>query len=710
MHPPSEEQKRIISSVCTGDNVIVDACAGSGKSTTIFACAKAQPQKDFVLLTFNKQLQTEVQASIRELQLNNIHVYTFHGLAVKYYSHACHNDMGIRRVLRDNASLQMGIEPFDVMVLDETQDMTKVYYDLIWKFLMDMGGIVQLLILGDEKQALYGFKGADSRFLTMADMAWKRFPHLLSPNFVQHTLHTSYRITDPMGKFLNRVMLNEERVMTCKPGEQVIYVRRPLYGGYDTALNVLKNMLLCMFRNGTKYDDVFILGKSVRSENNITRMLENLLVANNIPCYIPNGDNKDELDTRVIQNKVVFSTFHAAKGRQRPNVIVVGFDNSHFHFQDKDTTTCPNELYVACTRATTKMILWENMRIKNGPLPFLHYSHMQMQGSDFIKFNGIPTGQKPSTPEDTPETTIKRKLVNPSSLIKFLSEHTLDIVSPIVEKIFLVKQPPLEDAVLLPGIHLTKSGHYEDVSDLNGVALPLMYFDRLRGTYDPVLQKLTQQYTKELSGDEHAILLDAVNNMPTTCDTIDDYLYMANLLASVQTRLHSRLKQLPRDEHTWITEDIQTTCFDHLDEVLRDECEDGNWKPEHPVIRNCDEMDHVEIDQVLSQHLEDNNMVYRFSARADLVTDTSLWELKCTGQLTIEHKLQLVIYAWLHQMKYTNAEKKSKQYYLFNVKTKELLQLYATLDELTAIVVAIIRNRYYKQEELSDAAFLEQFL
>ena len=64
--------------------------------------------------------------------------------------------------------------------------------------------------------------------------------------------------------------------------------------------------------------------------------------------------------------------------------------------------------------------------------------------------------------------------------------------------------------------------------------------------------------------------------------------------------------------------------------------------------------------------LADASTIYRFSARAEIVTKSSLWELKCTNQLTIEHKLQLVMYAWLFQMKYTNHEQ--KDYYLFNVK------------------------------------------
>ena len=709
MNTPSEEQQKIVDSIINGQNVIVDACAGSGKSTTIFACASAMPQCQFILFTFNKVLQTETEEKAKVLALSNINVFTYHGMAVKFYSNECHNDTGIRHVLRDKTEPRVKIPEYDIVVLDETQDMTKVYYDLVWKFLLDMGKQIQLLILGDEKQALYGFKGADSRFLTMADMIWTSFPNLKTKEFIQHMLYMSYRITDPMGKFLNKVMLNQDRVLTCKSGEPVNYIRRPLYNNKDfSALKVLKCMIMNLLNNGVKYDDIFVLGRSVKSNNRIVRMLENVLVKNGIPCYIPNTDNKDELDTRVIQNKLVFSTFHAAKGRQRPYVFIVGFDDSHFMFKDKDTESCPNELYVACTRATVKMFVWENIEQRVGPLPFLNYNHNQMQQSDFIKFNGIPSGKRPIVVEEN-ETKVKKRYVEPSDIVKFISEQTLDIISPIVDDIFITIQEPMGELIDIPTVHKTSSGNYEDVSDLNGNVLPLMYFDHLRGSYEPVLQNLIRYYMKEVLSDEHQMLQDAMEKMPEICTCNSDYLYLANLLSATQNKLYSRFKQIPYEEYNWMTDDVVSQCFENLDNVLREECNRGNWKPEQTIIHISEDPEHISIDTCLNEHFEDDYTIFRFSARADIVTQQSLWELKCTNQLTIEHKLQIIMYAWLFQMKCSN-EKKEKDFYLFNIKSNELLKLNATIEQLTTIVVAILKNKYYKLPELSDVEFLEQFL
>lgn len=705
MNTPSEEQQTVIDSISDGYNVVVDACAGSGKSTTILSCALALPQYHFIQLTFNKSLQTEVQEKIHELSLSNIHVFTFHGLAVKYYDSSCHNDMGIRRILREKQPPQLEIPPCDIMVIDESQDATKVYFDLIWNFCMELENPIQLLILGDEKQGLYGFKGSDVRFLTMAEMCWKKFPHLKSDIFMKHTLKMSYRITDPMCRFLNEVMLDEERVQSCKPGVPVMYIRRSK-NEIESLYYIMRHLIN---EDGAKYDDFFCLFRSLKSSNHYVVKLENLLVKHNVPVYIPNTDTKEDLDNRVIRNKVVFSTFHASKGRQRKYVFVLGFDETHFTFfaNDKDPESCPNELYVACTRATRKLIVWEAISQSSYIIPFLKYNHRQLMKSPFVSFNGIPSGRRPEIPEKVLNEINKRN-VTPSEFVKFLSEHTLDIVSPLIDEMFTTIIPPSDIPINIPSVSETIGGSCEDVSDLNGICIPLMYFDYLRENYEPILQKLIIANMKEVPPVHHKLLHNAVRDMPPICETPKDYLYVANLFTATQELLHSRFKQISIDDYHWIAPETIQLCFSQLDHVLKEECSKGNWKVEQNIIQYHDEMEHILLDSLLSSKLQDPTSVYRFSARADLITEDSLWELKCTGQLTIDHKLQLIFYAFLYSMKYSG-DKIAKQYFLYNIKTNEQLQLHATQEQLTTVIVEIIKNKYYKAPDISDEKFLSMF-
>jgi superfamily I DNA/RNA helicase len=97
------------------------------------------------------------------------------------------------------------------------------------------------------------------------------------------------------------------------------------------------------------------------------------------------------LDERIIRGKVVFSTFHSVKGRQRKHVFVVGFDESYFDYYARDAsrTECPNTLYVGCTRATETLVLMEkDNHYEDGPLPFLKRTHAQMRRETWIDFRG----------------------------------------------------------------------------------------------------------------------------------------------------------------------------------------------------------------------------------------------------------------------------------------------------------------------------------
>ena len=717
MNPPSEEQQEIILSITNGKNVVVDACAGSGKSTTVLSCAKALPSLNFVQITFNKMLQEEVKHSVDKLQLTNIQVFTYHGLAVKYYSSACHNDMGIRRVLTEKSDPRVSILPFQVMVLDETQDMTKVYYDIVWKFLIDMKGQIQLLILGDEKQALYEFKGADTRFLTMADLCWAQFPNLKNTEFVKKRLQMSYRVTDTMREFVNKGMFGNERIKSCKPGLPVVYFKHSIYKFAAILHSRIQTLVL---RENAKYEDFFILLRSIKSTNLIVQLMENYLVERGVPCFIPNNDDKDEMDSRVIKNKVVFSTFHASKGRQRPYVFVLGFDDSHFTYfaQDKDPNECPNEFYVACTRATKMLFVLESKDKNTHKMPFLRLNHNEMMRLPYVSFQGIPCGKKPIQ-EISPKTATAevRKKMTPTDMTKFLPESALDILSPMVEKLFVsLNVFTEEDTIPIVPIHETHSGSFEDVSDLNGIVLPIMYCDYLREQSDlekiPVLQEMIRRNIEGVDEKYHPFLRNLVNHMPDCCDTIAEYLFTTCLFSATQECLYSRIKQIPIDNYTWLTDDIVKRCFSRLDGTIGVECKAGAWKTEAYIIRQTEDLNHILIDEILNETFP--NTIYRFSARADLITETSLWELKCTSQLTLEHKLQLVIYAWLYECSYSyninhhNTNNCKKKFYLFNIKTNEHLELIATREQLTQIIIEVIMGKN-KNAVLTDEEFIRQF-
>ena len=97
---------------------------------------------------------------------------------------------------------------------------------------------------------------------------------------------------------------------------------------------------------------------------------------------------------------------------------------------------------------------------------------------------------------------------------------------------------------------------------------------------------------------------------------------------------------------------------------------------------------------------------YTFTARVDMITENVIWELKCTGQVSIEHFLQVVIYAWLWYSIHRDSEKVFK---ILNVKTGETFQLKASIKQLTEVVILLIEGKYGKPRVLSDSEFQQCF-
>ena len=94
--------------------------------------------------------------------------------------------------------------------------MAQDYYNLIRKFISDTKSNPRIIIMGDRFQAIYEFKGANVKFLTLADKIW-------NIDFEKLNLSTSYRLTNQIAWFVNKIMLGKNRIKTIKSGLPVDY-------------------------------------------------------------------------------------------------------------------------------------------------------------------------------------------------------------------------------------------------------------------------------------------------------------------------------------------------------------------------------------------------------------------------------------------------------------------------------------------------------
>lgn len=721
MNPLSLEQQTILDCIKQQKNVIVDAVAGSGKSTTVLSIAKEMNNTQILQLTYNSSLRTEIKEKTKQLGLSNLKIHTYHSLAVKYYLPTSYTDTGIRYILYNQMPPQIQIPKYSIIVIDEAQDMSLVYFQLVSKFIKDMcdGGDhkIQLLILGDVMQGLYEFKGSDIRFLSLAEKIWKNDPHLFNQDFVKCTMRMSYRITNQMKDFVNDTMLGENRLDACRDGEPVRYIR-------NSRTNIQKMVIYeinTLLSSGkAKPSDIFVLGASVKGPNSNIRKMENALVNQNIPCHVPMIET-DKIDERVIDGKVVFSTFHCVKGRQRKYVFIVGFDNGYMDFYARNLPKdkCPNTLYVGGTRATRGLYVLESDNYSTDrPLEFLKMSHHEMRTSPFIHFKGNPQSifyKKEEETGDKSKSLLVKHYITPTELIKFIPETVIEDISPIIDKIFVVSQSTNGELEKLeiPNIIQTRQGFFEEISDLNGIAIPSMYYDFLLNDLSEVKNEtretkprniLYEMIEHNMAGskeNEHVFLQNIIDGLPRTLETISDYLYLANVYVATQEKLYFKLKQIERDEYNWINPDMMSKCTKLLKDTIGVECESSPPTVETTIIHNSMEELHEKIDAFFAQYFE-NHIKFRFTARVDLITDATVWELKCTSKISLDHLLQVVIYAWLWKM----SHEENKKFKILNIKNGELMEMNATLEELNYIMIALIQGKYMEHKPKTDEEFL----
>ena len=681
----SQEQNDIINTK-SNVNIKVDAVAGSGKTTTILHMSMANPTKNIFQITYNNLLKREVRKKASRLCVDNMEIHTYHSLAVKYYSPSAYTDEEIKKILLSKQPINKKIisQPVDILFIDETQDMILDYYKLVKKFIQDTNSNPQIIILGDRCQGIYDFKGANTKFLTLADKLW-------NTSFVNLNLSTSYRLTNQISWFVNNIMLGYNRINTIKDGSRVdYYISNPFkiykkIGKY--LVNKIKNKRILP-------SDIFVLIPSLKTTESPYKKLENYLVRHGINCVTPISDDT-KLDDKTIENKVVFTTYHQAKGRERKIVILYNFDNSYMEYYTREnissTKICPNILYVGATRASEKLILIQDFNTK--PLEFLNIT--KLKSNDYIK---IINTEKQHKGETTITKSFKHKSeikkVNVTDLVKFISPHTLDIIIPLLENnLFIETKPPKTKLISIPNKIEIINGDkiiWEDVSDLNGLVIPAILESKLNQTTSTiencVKEKLQNKF--ESAGCEKYM---GIINIP--CKTIRDFLKVGNVYTSLQNKLHAKLAQIKK--YNWLSESMVKKAHSYMNMINTDTLFE---------ITICSE---PESGLDYFEYIHESYGIIQLRGRLDAVTIDSVWEFKCVDHLSIEHKLQLIIYYWMWVKADMGDIYGNKKFSLINIKSGQILELNNTNWYIVKQIVNLLFDeKYLEKKVLTDLEFI----
>ena len=223
------------------------------------------------------------------------------------------------------------------LFVDELQDIGYLEYD----FLQELGAEHNFFI-GDDYQAIYGFKGGDVQiFLSLLrDVGWS--PYYLVENYRNGAIILQYA---------NSIIKNAKDIIPkksiCKSGK---------IGSVDIANKSEFPKFLSRFTDGTytDYKDWFILVRNNSELAKIAKMLE----VRNIPyvTFRNSEVSKTEKDRLLSANAVKVLTIHMSKGSESKNVVLYG--NFILNPTPKSNSEELKVFYVGITRTEEQLFIF----------------------------------------------------------------------------------------------------------------------------------------------------------------------------------------------------------------------------------------------------------------------------------------------------------------------------------------------------------------
>jgi len=698
---PSPEQQAIVE-LCRTQNVVVSARPGAGKTATAEAIIAADPNRPIAIVTYSKRLQLGTARRLSAYPGSD--VFTFHGLAGHLYSTTVHNDSALRSLRKQGDVPAWTGAPYEIVILDELQDCTDDLFWLICAFISAVthaagGKAPQVVVLGDERQAIYAFRGADARYLSLSSAAMTA----LSPYQWSHlALSKSFRLSHENCSFVNNVFLGgEEYIIGSHDGPRPIW----LCGNTFDTVSVIRHLVPLIRKYGPEC--TAILAPSVRQNPSLSSLTNHLSEKHGIPIAVSIADDMP-LDDKVLQGKICVSTYHQFKGNERDLVIVYGVDAGYFKFLARDLPddTCPNSTFVALTRARKQLVVVHDKQ--NDLMPFMDIKALQ-ETAEFVDLedDGImPVPARLGRPLQV------GLLLPKNASASDMSRHVLDEeMESICTRHLQIHQaqPPLPDSLHIdaPSTIVTDAikKHHEAVSDLNGLAVVAAYEHALLRTLTSLgaTRKLLDRYPFPPNTEAQAVWLcrEACKYEAKVSGYKSRHLQMkGHPFAWLGAYLNAAKERLEAQ----FTDPAMLDFEVKLEE--KDFCVANPREGDDQTTRVSGRADIIRYEKALRTSSAKAKAKWRI---ADMDLDhVSIWEIKFVAKLSLQHAIQACIYAHLWSQKHRRPT--PPRIILFNVRDGEKWDIVPQdgVASLRRVVEETLVAKYSTNDTLTTDEFLKK--
>lgn len=300
----SSEQQLFIEKALQEENILVDACIGSGKTTAIQNLCNELPSKKKVLyLTYNRLLKLDAKSKIRK---RNVKVTNYHGFAYRLLR-KINVRVGTPELIQTVIQKKPPIEKYDILIIDEYQDIDQELSELL-QLVKECNPNMQIIAVGDMEQKIY-----DKTTLNVVSFMQEFLENYRELKFTQ-----CFRLSNDLAVMLGRVWKKEIKgVNKCCKVEEM---------SKEDVVPFLAEQIP---------EDILCLGAKIGTMSDTLNILEERYPDkfNKNTVYATISDNDSMGKTMPREDSAIFTTYDSSKGLERKICIVFDFTESYWRLR-----------------------------------------------------------------------------------------------------------------------------------------------------------------------------------------------------------------------------------------------------------------------------------------------------------------------------------------------------------------------------------------
>lgn len=302
----SDEQELFLHKALLGENILVDACIGSGKTTAIQHLCRAFPETTQILyLTYNKLLKLDAKGKIKN---KNVTVTNYHGFAFHML-----RKVGVEPNIADAIQLFNDMKPqiktYDVLIIDEYQDIEREFSEML-EYIKSTNPTIQIIAVGDMAQKIY-----DKTTLDVSSF----MEEFLGPH-KKLVFTKCFRLSAGLAEKLGRIWK-----------KQIIGVNDSCVVEEMTVPEVMR------FLSVQDPKEVLCLGSRTGDMANVLNDLESSYSDkfNKKTVYASIADKDSLGKSEPSKTSAIFTTFDSSKGLEQKICVVFDFTESYWNVRVK---------------------------------------------------------------------------------------------------------------------------------------------------------------------------------------------------------------------------------------------------------------------------------------------------------------------------------------------------------------------------------------